>query len=72
MQVKNRVPNKIKVEHVTYSPYKYEVNRTKTHENKACQNRPFFNPPHCMEQQEIIGEDTTHGLVILVALELSS
>ena len=36
-----------KVDIVTYSPHKYEVNRTKTHEDRANQNRAVFFSPHC-------------------------
>ena len=35
-----------KVLYVTYSPYKYELHRTKTHEIRAKYFRPFFFP-HC-------------------------
>ena len=36
-----------KLFYVTYSPYKYELNRTKTHEDRANQKRPFFLSGHC-------------------------
>ena len=40
--------------YVTYSPHKYEVNRTKTHEDRANQKRPFFYSGHCtiLNQQQ--------------------
>ena len=37
----------IKVLYVTYSPYKYELHRTKTHEIRAKYFLSFFNSPHC-------------------------
>ena len=37
-----------KVLYVTYSPYKYELHRTKTHEIRAKYFLSFFNSPHCM------------------------
>ena len=33
-----------KLEFITYTPYKYEVNRTKTHEIRAKSLSPFFFP----------------------------
>ena len=36
-----------KVLYVTYSPYKYELHRTKTHEIRAKYFLPFFYSPHC-------------------------
>ena len=36
-----------KVEFITYTPYKYEVNRTKTHEIRAKLLLSFFISPHC-------------------------
>ena len=36
-----------KVLYVTYSPYKYELHRTKTHEIRAKYFLPFLFSPHC-------------------------
>ena len=41
----NNVPKKLL--YVTYSPYKYEVNRIKTHEMRAKSLWGVFVSPHC-------------------------